>query len=195
MKPMKTALIVAMIVAAFAVTAEAQEMGWDTDEEVQRVEQEQWDEAEQGRGPVTTDGPEIVRPDTTTKGEKTRQKWEEIPTGYGHRIFVIQQDNLAGKWDKANVLPAKGFESGWKPISQGQYQQAIKSGILDGKLKSTDYAPFYASMSRVCSVSKFKQSDLHIKAAESGKWRVSQRKTTPLTEYRELSFECLAKAK
>ena len=194
MKPGKITLIVAIIVAAFAVTAEAQEMGWDTDEEVQRLEHKQTEEAEQGKGPVELEATGVRVPPRTTSGEKKAEEWKAIPTGFAKREYIIREQNMAGKWEKANIFPASNDEPRWIPITSVQYGDAIKSGLVDAKLKKTVYGPYYENMRRVCGAGPAAK-DVHVKSPdESPKWRMGQRMQRPYTLHRQLAFDCLIKS-
>ncbi len=194
MKTRNVVLIVmaaAIAVTAYVISTHAQ---WDEDEEPQRIEEEQWDEAEQ-TGPVEREATGVAVPSRPTKGEKELEKWEDIPTGYARREYLIRQDNIAGKWDKADIFPAPGFESQWKPIDAGTYAQSVKSGTLDAGLKSTAFGPFYENMQRICK-SRTGAKEVHVRSPQgSPEWRMGQRKTQPRTQYRELTFECLIRAK
>lgn len=195
MKPRTIVFIViaiASLIIGYVISTYAQ---WDTDEEVQRVEEKQWQEAEQGTGPVEREATGVRTPPRTTKGEKKLEKWEGIPTGYARRDYLIRQDNIAGKWDKANILPVSDKKPRWKPIDGWTYNTAMKSGIVDAKLKGSIYAPFYESMMRVCKAGP-KAKEVHIKSpASEPKWRIGQKTTRPRTQYRELKFECLIKTR
>jgi hypothetical protein len=137
----------------------------------------------------------VRTPSRTTKGEKTLEKWEAIPTGFAKRDYLIRQDNLAGKWDKANILPVSNAEPRWRPIEADTYKAAIKSGIVDAKLKGSIYGPFYESMLRVCKAGPAAK-EVHVKSPDtSPKWMMGQRKTQPRKQYRELTFECFIRTK
>ena len=142
--------VLAATAIAWAPAAQAQEMGWDEDEEPQRLEQEQWDEAEQGTGPVERQATGITPPPPTTSGEKRLQEFKAVPTGFVKREYVIRQQNLAGKWEKANIFPASNADPRWVPITSVQYDEAKGSGLIDGKLKGTVYGPYYENMVRIC---------------------------------------------
>lgn len=194
MKPRISALLL-MIIAAFAVTAHAQEMGWDTDEEVQRLEHEQTEEAEQGPGPVELEGTGIRVAPRITSGEKKAEEFKAIPTGFAKREYIIREQNEAGKWLDANIFPASNDEPRWIPITSVQYGDAIKSGLVDARLKDTIYGPYYENMRRICSAGP-NAKEIHVKSPdETPEWRMGQRIQRPYTLHRQLTFDCLIKSK
>jgi len=185
------AVAAAIAVTAYVISTPAQ---WDEDEEPQRLEEQQWEETEE-TGPADREATDVVVTPRETKGEKELEKWEDIPTGYARREYLIHQDNIAGKWEKADIFPAPGFESRWRPIDSGTYAQAVKSGTVDAKLKATAFAPFYENMQRICR-SRPGAKEAHVRSAQgSPEWTMGQKTTQPRTQYRELKFECLIKAK
>lgn len=183
------AFAVCSLIAGIVLTSHAQ---WDNDEEVQRLEQKQWDAAEQG-GTDETEATGIATPPSETKSEKVLGQWEDIPTGYLRRVFVIRQLNLAGTWEDADIFPAQGYESAWHPMNRPAYESAVSSGLRDAALKGTAYGPYYENMRRLCG-SAPDAKDVHIKSPSgSTQWKVGQRLQRPYTLYRELRFECLVK--
>ena len=197
MKTKTIALIVAAVILlaiGYVLSTGAQEVGWDTDEEVQRLQQKQQNEIEQG-GADDVEATEMPTPLRPSAGEKKLEKWEGVPTGYIKREYMIHQDNLAGKWQDANIFPASNSEPKWLPITIDQYNDALKSGTVDGKLKGTVYGPFYENMMRICKAAPEAKA-AHVRTPEdSPEWRMDQSMQRPYTLYRELSFECLAELK
>ena len=187
-------MAISLLTIGFILSTHAQEMGWDNNEEVQRLEQKQWDEAEQG-GTDKYEATGIETPPATTSGEKNLEKWQKIPTGFARKDFIISQDNLAGKWDKANIYPSPQFESGWQSLDSSAYHSALKTGAVDKKLKGTIYEPYLSNMERICKTAPNAEA-VHIKSPEaSPEWRMKQRFQKPYTLTRELTFECLVKIK
>jgi hypothetical protein len=194
MKPKIAALLVVSIAMTFAISIQAQEMGWDNDEEVQRLEHEQTEEAEQGEGPVETEATGVPTPSKITSGEKKAEEWEAIPTGFAKREYIIRQQNMAGKWTEANIFPASNDEPRWFPITSVQYADALQSGLVDARLKETVYGPYYENMRRICATGP-SAKDVHVKSPDSSpEWRMGQRMQRPYTLNRQLSFDCLIKS-
>lgn len=184
-------IAIIVLIGGTVLTTHAQ---WDTDEEVERLQNEQWNEAEQGDEDAT-EATGIATPEQETKGEKTLSEWQDLPSGFLHRTFIIRQENLAGTWDKANIFPAPESESGWQAMDPSTYTSAIASGVVDQALKHTVYAPYYENMQRICKTAPGAKS-IHIKSADdTPKWRMAQRMQRPFTLYRQLSFVCLVKTK
>ncbi|MFH1829646.1 MAG: hypothetical protein ABH871_02560 [Pseudomonadota bacterium] len=179
-------LAAVLLVIAYAISVNAQ---WDTDEEPQRLEEEQMEEAEQG-GASEYEGTEVKRPAEETEGERELEAFKNIPTGYMSCIYVMREINLAGKWDEAEILP----QSGWKYVDEGQYKRAISSGIVDAKLKTTIYKPYYDKMQELCKVGVKASGTVHVRSSQkSPEWQIGQNQDPPYTQYRELTFQCLAK--
>jgi hypothetical protein len=194
MKPRIVALLIVVIAITFAVSIQAQEMGWDEDEEVQRLENKQEEEAEQGAGPVEMEATGVPTPPRITSGEKKAEEWEAIPTGFAKREYIIRQQNMAGKWTEADIFPASNDEPRWLPITSVQYADAIKSGLVDARLKGTVYGPYYENMRRICG-SGPGAKEVHVKSPDSSpEWRMGQRMQRPYTLHRQLAFDCLIKA-
>lgn len=194
MKPRIITLIIVSIATALTFTAGAQEMGWDNDEEVQRLEHEQTEEAEEGTGPVELEATGIPKRPEITSGEKKAEEFEAIPTGYAKREYIISQQNLAGKWLEADIFPASNDEPRWVPITSVQYADALKSGLMDAKLKGTVYGPYYENMRRICE-SGPGAKEVHVKSPDSSPgWRMGQRMQRPYTLHRELAFDCLIRS-
>jgi hypothetical protein len=182
-------LAIVALTGGYVLSTHAQ---WDNDEEVERLQQKQWDEAEQG-GEDETEATGITTPERETKGEKTLTEWKNLPSGFLHRTFIIRQVNLAGNWDKANIFPAPEYESGWQPMDPSAYKSAMASGSVDAALKNTAFAPYYDNMQRICNTAPGATS-VHMKPADSSSnWKMGQRMQRPYTIYRQLTFECLAK--
>lgn len=182
---------VAVLVFAFKLSTHAQEMGWDEDEEPQRLEEQQIDEEEQG-GQDMTEATGVPTPARETKGEKQLTEWEGISTGYLSRSYVIRQENLAGKWQDADIFPAGPK---WMPVDAATYESSLKSGTVDARLKGTVYGPYYENMLRICRTAP-SAADVHIKSPDSSpQWKTGQRMQRPYTLYRQLQFECLVKAR
>jgi len=195
MKPRTAALLVAAIAIAFSAPSWAQEMGWDNDEEVQRLEHEQTEEAEQGEGPVELEATGIPKRPEITSGEKKAEEFEAVPTGYAKREYIIRQENLAGKWLDADIFPTSNDEPRWIPITGDQYDDTIKSGLVDAKLKGTVYGPYYENMRRICGTGPG-ANEVHVKSPDSSpEWQMGQSMQRPYTLHRQLSFECLVRSR
>ncbi len=163
---------------------------WDQSEEQHRLQNEQWNQIEQG---MKKPGPQLIPQNKPTKGDKIVMVLSSIPTGYVYREFAVRQYALRGDWDKPKYVPAAGYEDKWGYVDSVQYQKALASGVLDDKVKGTAYRPFYSGMKKICAADISSKKAIHVRVPlGEPEWTTSNDDAPPNNLYRELPFQCLA---
>jgi len=139
-------------------------------------------------------GPSRVKHRSALDTANARYSRENTPTGYVYREFFIKEMKSGGGWGRGEIIPVFGFTNKWKYMKAENYPRAMKLGVLDGELRSTNFKKYYNQMEKACNRKVSAKGKVHVRSlTKNPQWQIKRTNDIPPIVWRILTFQCLAK--
>lgn len=112
------------------------------------------------------------------------------PTGFMYREFSIRQNNLGGKWDKAEIVANPRFEAGYQYMKDNEFKTSLSQGTttISGPFKE-----FEGRMKAACREDTKPGAKITVRLYNKNpQWTTFRDKWTAKITHRDLYFQCLA---